>query len=72
MVCHYWFFNRGLKFQGSVCNCCHDLMMLCLNISDILIIIFKGVNYRCIVQDVNKYEAINLLKPFVLEIRSYI
>ena len=25
MVCHYWFFNEGLKFQDCVCNSCHDL-----------------------------------------------
>ena len=37
MICPYWFFNHGFKFQGSVCNVCHDLMILCLNISDIAI-----------------------------------
>ena len=25
-LCHYWFFkNIGFKFQGHVCNKCHDL-----------------------------------------------
>ena len=38
MVCHYWFFNHGLELQNSVCNGCHDLTVLCLNISDIAII----------------------------------
>ena len=46
MICHYLFFNRGFKFQDSVCNGCHDLTMLCFNISDITIIIAKNVNYR--------------------------
>ena len=46
MICHYLFFNRGLEFQDSVCNGCHDLTMLCFNISDITIIIAKNVNYR--------------------------
>ena len=44
MICHYLFFNRGFEFQDSVCNGCHDLTMLCFNISDI--IIAKNVNYR--------------------------
>ena len=48
--------------QGSLCSVCHDLTMLCLNISDIAIINVKGVDYCCIIQDINKSEAISLLK----------
>ena len=25
MICHYFFFNHGFKFQDYVCNGCHDL-----------------------------------------------
>ena len=25
MICHYCFFNQGLKCQDPVCNNCHDL-----------------------------------------------
>ena len=45
MFCHYWFFNHGSKFQDSIWNGCHDLTMLCLNISDIAIITVKNVYY---------------------------
>ena len=38
MVCQYWFFNHGFRFQDSVCNGCHDLTILYLNISNIAII----------------------------------
>ena len=31
MVCHYWFFDPGFKFQGYVCNVCHDLNILLLS-----------------------------------------
>ena len=41
MICHYWFFNHGFKFQNYVCNGCHDLTKLCLNISNIAIITLK-------------------------------
>ena len=37
MICHYFLFNHRFKFQDYVCNGCHDLTMLCLNISDIAI-----------------------------------
>ena len=46
MICHYCFFNHVFEFQDSVCNGCHDLIMLCLNISDIAIITVKNFDYR--------------------------
>ena len=48
MIWHYWFFNHGYKFQDHVCNDCHDLTILCLNISNIAIITVKNVDYCCI------------------------
>ena len=47
MICHDWYFNHGFKSQDSVCHGCHDLTNLCINISDITIIIVKNVDYRC-------------------------
>ena len=41
MICHYWYFNRGFKFQDSVCNGCHDLTVLCISVSDVIIINVK-------------------------------
>ena len=38
MVCHYLFFDRGFKYQDSVRNGCHDLLMLFVYISEITII----------------------------------
>ena len=35
MICHYCFFNHGFKFEDAVCNGCHDLTTLSVNISDI-------------------------------------
>ena len=48
MICYYWFFNHGFKLQDSVYNGCHDLTTLCLNISDIAVIIDKNVDCCCI------------------------
>ena len=46
--------------------------MLCLNISDIAIIIVKNVDYCCVMYDISKSEAINLLGSYVLEDRGYV
>ena len=69
MVFHYFFFNHGFKFQDYVCNDCHDLTMLGVNMSDIAIIIVKNDDFCCIVYNISKSEAINLLKKSVLENR---
>ena len=72
MVCHNWFFHHGFKFQDSLCNGCHDLRILCLNISDIAIIINKNIDYRCIIHNISRSEATNSLKNSVLDDRRYI
>ena len=46
MICHYWFFNSGFKFQDSICNGCHDLTMLSVNINDIATIIVQNLDYH--------------------------
>ena len=46
-ICHYWYFlNKGFKFQPNVCNICHDLLMMYMNLSDIAILNIKGSDYR--------------------------
>ena len=59
MACRYWLFNHGFKFQDSVCKGCHDLIMLCLNISDIAMITVKVVDYCFIIHDIIKSKVIN-------------
>ena len=65
-------FNHGFKFQDYVCSGCNDFSMMCLNISDITIITVKNVDYRCIMYNISKSEATNLLQNSVLEDRGYI
>ena len=62
-VCHYWYFlNYSFKFQPNICNRCHDLLMMSVNLSDIAILNIKDSNYRCIISLISKNEAINLLQ----------
>ena len=64
IVCHYWLFNYGFKFQNSVCNGCH--------VSDIVIITVKGVDYHCIIHSISKSESIYLIENSVLNDRGCI
>ena len=68
----FFFFNHGFKFKDSVYNDCHDLTMLSVNIIDIAIITVKNVDYHCIIDNISKSVAINLLEITVLAKRGYI
>ena len=72
MICYYWLLNHGFKILNFVCNGCHDLTILCLNVSDIAIVTVKNVDYCCIIYNISKCEAINILKNSMLENRGYI
>ena len=49
-VCHYWYFlNYSFKFQLNVCNRCHSLLMMSINLSDIAILNIKSSDYCCII-----------------------
>ena len=72
MICHYWFFKHRFKFQDSVYNSCHVFTVLSLNISNINITTIKNIDYRSIIDNISKSEAINLSKNYVLEKCGYI
>ena len=42
-IFHYWYlFNQNLKFQPNVCNRYHDLLMISMRLSDIVVLNTKG------------------------------
>ena len=56
-ICHYWYFlNKCFKFQPNVCNICHDLLMVSINVSDIAILKIKGSNHHCVISRISKSE----------------
>ena len=62
-ACHYWYFpNYSFKFQPNVCNKCHDLLTMSINLGDIAILNIKGSDCRCITSLISKNETINLLE----------
>ena len=72
MVGHYWFLNHGLKFQDSLCYVCHNLTILSLNKSDLIIITVKIVAYCCIIHVICESKAINLFKYSAHDNRGYL
>ena len=62
-VFHYsYFLNYSFKFQQNVCNRCHDLLMMSVNLSNITILNIKNSDYHCIISLISKNEAISLMQ----------
>ena len=60
-ICHYWYFlDKGFKFQLDVCNGCHDVLMISINLSDIAILNIGGVDCQCIINGMRKSKTVNL------------
>ena len=47
-------------FRPDVCNSCHDLLLMVMNLSNIAILNIHGIDSRCIISGISKSEAINL------------
>ena len=70
-ISHYWFFlNKGSKFHPDVCNGCHDLLMMSMNLNSIVILNIKGADYCCVSSGIRKKEAINLMQNIDLTKKS--
>ena len=50
-ICLYlYFLNKGFKFQPYLCNRCHELLMVSMNLSDIAILKIKNTDYCCMMK----------------------
>ena len=62
-ICHYWYFlDKGFEFQPSVCNGCHDLLMMPMILSNIALLNIKSADYHRIISVITKSEAISLMQ----------
>ena len=70
-ICHHWYFlHKDFKFQPNVCNGCHYLLMMSMNLSNIAILNIKCSDYCCIIGQISKNEAINLMQNAYLTEKS--
>ena len=68
MICHYWYFSDGFKYQPYVCNRCHDFStkVSVQNLNDFFIVTIKNIDYRVYIAGVDKKAAIHLLNNYIL------
>ena len=62
MICHYWYFvDNNYKYEGEVCNECHDKSMMAYEFKTIAIMNVKGIDYRCLILNMTRNDAIDRL-----------
>ena len=62
-IFHHWYFlNYSFKFQPNVCNRCHDLLMMSMNLNNNTILDIKGSDYCCTISLISKSEVIKLMQ----------
>ena len=49
-------------FQSSVCNVCHEVLMMLIDFNRFAILNIHDIVYLCIIARISKSEAINLFK----------
>ena len=71
MFCHYWYFKDvGFKFKPHVCNKCRDAWMTANELKNIAILNVKCADFRCILWNISKNEAVSRLNHSLLEDKS--
>ena len=51
----------GYKFESHVCNGCHDILMMAYELENTEILNVKDVDYRCVLWNITRNDAINRL-----------
>ena len=64
------FLDKAFKFQMYVSNGCLDVLMISVNLSNIAILEIHVVEYHCVINEISKSEAINLMQNIDLSEKS--
>ena len=64
------FLGKGFKFQSHVCNGCRNALVMSENVSYIAILNINGADYCCIIKEITKDEAVNVLRKADLKVKS--
>ena len=67
MTCNHYYFKDKFNYQPYVCNECHDFSITVMDLSDFFILNIKNNDYRVYISNIDKKEAIIILKSSNLD-----
>ena len=51
---HYWYFlDKEFKCEPDVSNGCHDVLLMSMNLSDIIILNIHGADCHCVISGIS-------------------
>ena len=59
--CYWYLSDKWFKFQPYVCNGCHDVLMMSVNLNHFAISNIRAVDNCCIINGISKRISIHLL-----------
>ena len=63
IICHYsYFLDKVLRFQPTICNNFHDVLMMSIEINNIAIWNIHGVDYRSTIYSGLRYLIVDICK----------
>ena len=62
MFCNHYYFRDNFNYQAYICNDCHKFSMTVMDLSDVFVLNIKGNDYRVYISDLDKKEAMIILK----------
>ena len=61
--CQYvYFLDKGFKFQLDVCNGCHGVLVIPMNLNDSISLKIRRVDYHCVMNEISKSQVVKLLQ----------
>ena len=60
MIEHWYFLDKGFKYEPHLCNGCHDLMEKGVNFNGVAVVSVKGNDYRIHLSYMSKDDSINI------------
>ena len=71
-ICHYWnILEKRFKFQQHVFNRYHDILMMSINLNYIGILSINIADSCCLVNEICKSDALNLMQNANLKKKKY-
>ena len=58
MICPYWYFSDGFKYQPCVCNECHEFNRVVQYLEDFFIVTVQSIDYRVYIVGIDKKKQL--------------
>ena len=70
LFCTIHIFRYRIEFQSSVCNGCHVVLMISIELNSIPVSNINNIGYHCVIYEISKIEAIFFIKKILISVKK--